>query len=305
MIEENPVIAAAPLSMVSLLNEFKDVFPEEIPAGLPVIREIMRLHDVPRSITSDRDVKFVSHLWRTLWNSMGRSPFFIVYGRNPFTPLDLAPMVGDGSVSAEGDERARQIKELHAQRRFGKLHPPADGPFCILKKINDNAYKVEFPGHYGVSDTFNLWFLFIRLTGEQHRRSLLGWPRTIAARVTPRFILFTHSYTNPYHTTYKNPQGIIYLDKYKRNRLMHSDELYKFYNGTLTSVRNVLHDIANNLRMEYLSKRKWSNLDIKRSRIMIKAIDQKLFERRLMRNLEKFVGEREYENDSKLLERTI
>nr|GEU29971.1 hypothetical protein [Tanacetum cinerariifolium] len=58
------------------------------------------------------------------------------------------------------------------------------------------------------------------------------------------------------YTAYKNPQGIIYLDKYKRNRLMHSDELYKFCDTTLTSVKNVLHDIANNLRMEYLPKRK-------------------------------------------------
>ncbi|GJR49627.1 hypothetical protein Tco_1400148 [Tanacetum coccineum] len=76
------------------------------------------------------------------------------------------------------------------------------------------------------------------------------------------------------YTAYKNPQGIIYLDNYKRNTLMHSDELYKFCDGTLTSVRNVLRDIANNLRMEYLPKRRWSNLDIKRSHIMIKAIDQ-------------------------------
>ncbi|GJZ07858.1 reverse transcriptase domain-containing protein [Tanacetum coccineum] len=45
MIEENPVTAAAPLSMVPLLNEFKDVFPEEIPAGLPVIREIQHCID--------------------------------------------------------------------------------------------------------------------------------------------------------------------------------------------------------------------------------------------------------------------
>ncbi|GKC27937.1 hypothetical protein Tco_1035231 [Tanacetum coccineum] len=38
------------------------------------------------------------------------------------------------------------------------------------------------------------------------------------------------------YTTYKNPQGIIYQDKFKRNRLMRSDELYKFCDGTLTSV---------------------------------------------------------------------
>ncbi|GJX15995.1 hypothetical protein Tco_0216827 [Tanacetum coccineum] len=58
------------------------------------------------------------------------------------------------------------------------------------------------------------------------------------------------------YTAYNNPQGIIYLDKLKRNRLMRSDELYKFYDGTLTSVRRVLHDIASNLRRDYLPKRR-------------------------------------------------
>ncbi|GJR42971.1 RNA-directed DNA polymerase [Tanacetum coccineum] len=202
-----------------------------------VFAKIVRLHGVLRSITSDRDVKFVIHFWRMLWKRLGaklnfssshhpqtdgqtevtnrslgnllrclvgdkpkqwdvalpqaeftynwsnhsstsHTPFFVVYGRNPFTPLNLAPMVGDGSVSAEGDEHARQIQELHAQvreqiikhnlqyqtrankhlslGRFAKLHSRADGPFRILKKSNDNAYKVELPGHYGVSDTFNV-----------------------------------------------------------------------------------------------------------------------------------------------------
>ncbi|GJW19248.1 hypothetical protein Tco_0026684 [Tanacetum coccineum] len=107
------------------------------------------------------------------------------------------------------------------------------------------------------------------------------------------------------YTAYKNPQGIIYQDKLKRNRLMRSNELYKLCDGTLTSVRRVLHDIASSLEMDYLPKRTWSKLDRKRSRIMIKAIDQQLFERRLMRNLEKFVGGREYGNDFRLLERTI
>ncbi|GJU14699.1 hypothetical protein Tco_1142665 [Tanacetum coccineum] len=83
------------------------------------------------------------------------------------------------------------------------------------------------------------------------------------------------------------------------------DKHYKFCDGTLTFVRRVLHDIASSLEMEYLQKRTWSKLDRKRSRIMIKAIDQQLFERRLIRNLEKFVGGREYGNDFRLLEWTI
>ncbi|GJY06609.1 hypothetical protein Tco_0373663 [Tanacetum coccineum] len=107
------------------------------------------------------------------------------------------------------------------------------------------------------------------------------------------------------YTTYKNPQEIIYQDKLKSNRLMCSDKLYKFCDGTLTSVRRVLYDIASILEMDYLPKITWSKLDRKRSHIMIKAIDQQLFERRLMRNLEKFVGGREYGNDFRLLERTI
>ncbi|GJR33480.1 hypothetical protein Tco_1209164 [Tanacetum coccineum] len=94
-----------------------------------------------------------------------------------------------------------------------------------------------------------------------------------------------------------NPQGIIYVDKYKRNRLMRSDELYKFSDGTLTSVKTVLYDIASNLRMDYLPKRRWSNLNRQRSHIMIKAIDKLMLERGLMRSLEKFIGGRDYEED--------
>ncbi|GJS71262.1 hypothetical protein Tco_0704103 [Tanacetum coccineum] len=50
-----------------------------------------------------------------------------------------------------------------------------------------------------------------------------------------------------------------------RNRLMRSDELYKFSDGTLTRLRTLLDDITKNIRMEYLPQRRWSTLEKNRS----------------------------------------
>ena len=220
-------------------------------------KEIVRLHGIPKTITSDRDVKFVGHFWRTLWKKMGtklqfssashpqtdgqteainrllgnllrsfvgknlkqwdhvlaqvefaynnstnqatgRCPFEVVYGTRPLSPLDLTPSSDNRQYSADAEQRAKEIKKLHEQvrerikkqnsrykaqrdkhrrlqtfkvgdlvwihlrkERFpkqpnAKLSPRADGPFRIMQKINDNAYKVELPGTYGVSATFNV-----------------------------------------------------------------------------------------------------------------------------------------------------
>ena len=47
-------------------------------------------------------------------------------------------------------------KERFPNHRKSKLMPRGDGPFQILEKINDNAYKVDLPGEYNVSATFNV-----------------------------------------------------------------------------------------------------------------------------------------------------
>jgi hypothetical protein len=48
-------------------------------------------------------------------------------------------------------------KDCFSDLRKSKLMPRADGPFSVLEKINDNAYKLELPADFGsVSPTFNI-----------------------------------------------------------------------------------------------------------------------------------------------------
>ncbi|GJW66979.1 hypothetical protein Tco_0121403 [Tanacetum coccineum] len=106
-------------------------------------------------------------------------------------------------------------------------------------------------------------------------------------------------------TINKRPHGMIYVDQFDRKRLMRTNELHKFSDGTLNDIRTALYDIYLGIMMKYLPKRKWSRLDKKRARVMVQDIDKQLYEIRLMWNLEKFVGGRENENDLRLRERTI
>jgi len=47
-------------------------------------------------------------------------------------------------------------KERFPSKRKSKLLPRGDGPFQVLKRINDNAYVVDLPEDYGVSSSFNI-----------------------------------------------------------------------------------------------------------------------------------------------------
>ncbi|GJV26211.1 hypothetical protein Tco_1378906 [Tanacetum coccineum] len=129
-----------------------------------------------------------------------------------------------------------------------------------------------------------------------------GYALNVALRMYTRRIVIQERVEDLY---YPNVQGIIYQDELGRNRLMRTDELHKFSDGTLNHVHTTLNDIATGIQMDYLPKRRWSTQDKRRARVMISAIDRKLRDRRLMRSLEKFVGGRPYGGDLRLLERTI
>jgi predicted NUDIX family NTP pyrophosphohydrolase len=47
-------------------------------------------------------------------------------------------------------------KERFPEQRKSKLQPRADGPFKVLRKINDNAYEIDLPDTYGVNSSFNV-----------------------------------------------------------------------------------------------------------------------------------------------------
>ena len=47
-------------------------------------------------------------------------------------------------------------KEKFLMQRFSKLRARVDGPSKIIKKIRENAYKVELPDDYNILSTFNV-----------------------------------------------------------------------------------------------------------------------------------------------------
>jgi hypothetical protein len=47
-------------------------------------------------------------------------------------------------------------KDRFPDLRKSKLLPRVDGPFQVLERINDNAYKLELPADFGVGPRFNI-----------------------------------------------------------------------------------------------------------------------------------------------------
>ena len=132
---------------------------------------------------------------RRVHRTTRQSPFEVVYGFNPLTPLDLIPLPLDTSfIHKEGVSRSKFVKKLHERvrnqikvyatkgnrgrnelvlnkgdwvwlylrkdkfrtKRKSKHSPRRDGPFRVLEMINNNTYRLDLPEEYGVNNTFNI-----------------------------------------------------------------------------------------------------------------------------------------------------
>lgn len=63
--------------------------------------------------------------------------------------------------------RIHMKKEQFLVQRRNKLLPRGGGPFQVVKRINNNAYKFDLSSEYGVHTTFNVADLSPYLSGDK------------------------------------------------------------------------------------------------------------------------------------------
>ncbi|GKF77124.1 hypothetical protein Tco_0229594, partial [Tanacetum coccineum] len=127
----------------------------------------------------------------------------------------------------------------------------------VVRRTDNDLYRFkegDFPP-LRINDVEDILLLVV----QNRLTNLLGDDISnfaIALRMFTRSVVIQKK-RDPY-TPYQDLQGFIYVDNNGRNRLMRSDELYKFSDRTLTGLRTSLDDITKNIQIEYLPKRRWS-----------------------------------------------
>ena len=65
--------------------------------------------------------------------------------------------------------RCTCVRNTFLTKKKSKLHTHGEGPFQVLKRINDNAHKINLLSEYDVNATFNVAGLTLFETGFDSR----------------------------------------------------------------------------------------------------------------------------------------
>ncbi|GKC43388.1 hypothetical protein Tco_1061110 [Tanacetum coccineum] len=235
---------------------------------------------IPKSMWSTIPVVYEKHAYWGTYHWGPKRHIFYGYATNMETSKDAYSkhmIIAVISLKIMKFYGYSHLEEIIVRRQDGKLYKFREGDFKRIRR----------------QDIEDMLLLLV-----QGKLTNLSLDKRYALNVPLRMYTYLRKMT-PY-TAYPDIQGIIYQDDMNRNRLMRTDELHKFSDGTLNHVRTALNDIATGIQMEYLPKRRWTHQEKRRARVMINAIDRKV-----MRSLEKFVRGRPYGEALQLLQRTI
>jgi hypothetical protein len=104
------------------------------------LREVARLHGFSRSIVSDRDTKFVGHVWRTLWKRLGTNLSFIsTYHSQTDGQTEVLNMSLGNFLRSLVIEQGRQWDQILAQEKF-----------AFNNSVNRRTGKIPFEILYGI-----------------------------------------------------------------------------------------------------------------------------------------------------------
>jgi len=122
-------------------------------------------------------------------------------------------------------------KERFPSKRKSKIMPRSDGPFEIMEKVGPNAYKVNLPGEYGVSATFNVADLSPYFEENEEIPSLRSNSNSLGGDDG------NHP-TKPFITLPNDPAPVRESKKVKKVHSMVRNHLNKEENGLSSSYRN-------------------------------------------------------------------
>ncbi|GKB51868.1 hypothetical protein Tco_0902621 [Tanacetum coccineum] len=142
------------------------------------------------------------------------------------------------------------LKEIVIRRAYQKLYKFMEGDFLrlhlnniedmLLLVVQNRLNNLKGDVTVGLAKALRMYTRRIiiqkrvedlQLCVESYHKKLnISKPRTCDIDMSRRTL----------YTTLSEPQGVVYKDKLKKKRLMRTKELYKFSDGTLTSVRNTL-----------------------------------------------------------------